>query len=191
MNHHRGSNINPRARKMIFVGYSIEYRTIARYQESRGVNEILEEFTESDEGDDMAGDAEEARNETTSEQPEEVRTEMKRMGGIPRRDSWGTMGKEIRCLLKNETFRIIKRPENKHVIGNRFIFTNNVNDEGIEKKKTFILRIFVRAACKSHVLGVRKQPTVALSSTEGECMAMVEASKESRYLQRIISEIGC
>ncbi|KAK6627253.1 hypothetical protein RUM44_009730 [Polyplax serrata] len=65
--------------------------------ESRGVNEILEQFTESDERDDTAGDAEEARNETTTEQPEEqqedVLTEMKRIGGRSRRLLTGKPGR--------------------------------------------------------------------------------------------------
>ena len=35
-----------------------------------------------------------------------------------------------------------------------------------------------------------KQPTVALSSTEGEYMAATEASREAIYLRRLLSDLG-
>lgn len=37
----------------------------------------------------------------------------------------------------------------------------------------------------------RRQPTVALSTTEGEYMAMSDAAKEAMWLQRIAEELGC
>lgn len=37
----------------------------------------------------------------------------------------------------------------------------------------------------------RRQPTVALSSTEGEYMAMADAAKEAVWLKRIAEDLGC
>src|SRR5438045_4617060 len=37
----------------------------------------------------------------------------------------------------------------------------------------------------------KKQPTVALSSTESEYMALTQAAKESIWIQRFLGELGC
>jgi len=52
-------------------------------------------------------------------------------------EEWLDAMTEMSSVIKNDTWEVVKCPENKIVIGNRFILCNKLNSDGsISKRKT-------------------------------------------------------
>jgi hypothetical protein len=54
----------------------------------------------------------------------------------PEVDEWyDAMAVEIRSIIKNNTWKLVKRPDDREVIGSRIVLRNKYNANGTLKKK--------------------------------------------------------